>query len=81
MFILVILNTILIVCILCNQVRIESNRVWGMANYKMVQQIYRSPAFKAQQKQQIEQALQMYQNGGTAATAPTTTTTTPAVTQ
>jgi hypothetical protein len=55
----------------------------------MVQQIYKSDAFKAQQKQQIEQALQMYQ-GGWAATqpseqmptvTPTTTETTPTVTQ
>jgi hypothetical protein len=29
----------------------------------MVQQIYKSDAFKVQQKQQIEQALQMYQGG------------------
>jgi hypothetical protein len=59
----------------------------------MVQQIYKSPVFKAQQKQQIEQALQMYQGGWTTqqqlptttptttTTTPTTTTTTPTVTQ
>ena len=52
----------------------------------MVEQIYKSPTFKSQQKQQIEQALQMYQGGGAQAgtTTPTTTTvptTTPTVAQ
>jgi len=42
---------------------VEAQKVGGSANYKMVQQIYKSDAFKAQQKQQIEQALQMYQDG------------------
>ncbi len=76
MFILVILNTIMIGWILCNQTKIESERVWGRANYKMVQQIYKSDAFKMQQAQQIEQALQMYQGNGqtTQQVAPTTTT-------
>lgn len=49
--------------ILCNQNKIEADRVGGMENYKMVQQIYKSDTFKAAQKQQIEQALQMYQGG------------------
>lgn len=42
----------------------------------MVQQIYKSDAFKMQQAQQIEQALQMYQGNGqtTQQVAPTTTT-------
>lgn len=77
MFILVILNTIMIGWILCNQVRLEADRVGGKANYKMVQKIYKSEAFKQQQAQQIEQALQMYQGGGAATTqqvAPTTET-------
>lgn len=88
MFILVILNTIMIGRILCNQMRLEADRVGGKANYKMVQQIYKSDAFKAQQRQQIEQALQLYQQGGTqqqqaVQQVPTTTTTTetPVVTQ
>ena len=80
-FILVILNTLMIACILCNQTRIEANRVGGRSNYKMVKQIYRSPAFQAQQKQQIEQALQMYQGGNAAQQLPTTTTTAPTVAQ
>jgi hypothetical protein len=37
----------------------------------MVQQIYKSDAFKAQQKQQIEQALQQYQWGAAQQVAPT----------
>jgi len=76
-FILVILNTIMIAWILCNQTRIEADRVGGRANYKMVQQIYKSPAFKAQQKQQIEQALQMYQGGAATQQAALPTATTP----
>lgn len=73
--VLLIINVLLVVWVLCNQVKLEADRVGGRDNYKMVQQIYKSPAFKAQQKQQIEQALQMYKQGTT--TTPTTTTTTP----
>lgn len=79
MFILVILNTIMIGWILCNQTKIESERVGGRANYKMVQQIYKSDAFKTQQAQQIEQALQMYQGNGQTAQQAVPTTTTPTV--
>ena len=64
MFGLLFLNTILIIWVLCNKTKIESDRVGGRANYEMVEKIYKSPAFKAQQKQQIQQALQMYQGGG-----------------
>ena len=88
--VLLILNTLLLVWVVCNQVKIEAGRVWGTANYKMLQKIQNLPAFKAQYKQQLEQGLQMYQGG--AATqpaaqqvqqAPTTTTTetAPVVTQ
>jgi len=59
----------------------ESAKVGGRANYNMVQQIYKSATFKAQQKQQIEQALQMYQGGGTQQTPTTTTTTQTPTTQ
>ena len=69
---LIIINTILLICVSRNQVRLEADRVGGTANYKMVQQIYRSDAFKAQQKQQIEQALQQYQQGAAQAALPTT---------
>ena len=75
MFILVVLNTILLICVFLQQSKIESDRVGGPVNYKMVQQIYKSAAFKAQQAQQIEQALQLYQQG-TQAIQPVDTTTT-----
>ena len=72
----------MVVCILVNQFKLESDRVGGRENYNMVKQIYKSESFKAQQAQQIEQALQMYQGGGAATTqqvAPTTTTEMPTV--
>lgn len=62
-FILILLNTLMLVWVLINQNTIEAAKVGGRANYKMVQQIYKSETFKAQQSQQIEQALQMYQGG------------------
>ena len=76
-FILIVINTIMIGWILCNQTKFEADSVGGRQNYKMVQQIYKSDAFKAAQQQQIQQALQMYQ-GGTQAVQqmPTTTDTT-----
>lgn len=82
MAILLIINTILLVCVVSHQMRVEADKVGGSDNYKMVQQIYKSDSFKAQQKQQIEQALQMYQGGWAAqqAAVPTTTTTAPTVT-
>jgi hypothetical protein len=49
--------------------KIEAMKVGGRDNYELVQKIYESKTFQSQQKQQIEQALQMYQ--GTA-TTPTT---------
>ena len=59
---LFIINTILLVWILSNQTNLEAQRIGGRANYNMVQKIYKSPAFKEQQKQQIEQALDMYKD-------------------
>ena len=81
MGILLIVNTILLACVLFHQANVEADKVGGRDNYKMVQQIYKSDSFKAQQKQQIEQALQMYQGGWAAqqAAVPTTTTTAPTV--
>ena len=61
--VLLIINLLLLVWLLCNQLGVEANKVGGRENYRMVQQIYKSDAFKAQQKQQIEQALQQYQGG------------------
>lgn len=62
-WILFVVNTLLLVWVLINQLTVEANKVGGRDNYRMVQQIYKSDAFKVQQKQQIEQALQMYQGG------------------
>ena len=70
-----VINTLLLIWVLCHQTSIEAAKVGGRDNYRMVQQIYKSASFKAQQKQQIEQALQMYQGGWT--TQPSATTTTP----
>jgi hypothetical protein len=75
--VLLLINLLLIVWVLSNQMNLESARVGGRDNYKMVQQIYKSDAFKAQQKQQIEQALQMYNQGATTTVSPVTTTTAP----
>ena len=44
-------------------------RVGGYDNYKLLQQVFKSEGFKAQQQQQIQQAIQMYTTP-TAAQAP-----------
>jgi Tfp pilus assembly protein PilO len=59
--ILVVINTLMLCFVLFNQTKLEADKVGGRDNYKMVQQIYTSDAFKAAQQQQIQQALQMYQ--------------------
>jgi len=75
LIVLVVLNTFMMVWILFNQSKIEADKVGWRSNYNMVQKIYKSDAFKQQQTQQIEQALQMYQWGGTQV-APTASDTT-----
>lgn len=50
---------------------LEELKVGGKENFKLVKQIYNSPAFQAQQKAQIEQALTQIQAAPIAApTAP-----------
>jgi hypothetical protein len=61
LMLLLLLNVVLTGLVLCQQRNVESNRVGGMENYKMLQQVFKSEGFKAQQKQQIQQAMQMYQ--------------------
>jgi len=81
-FVLIALNTLMLIWVLWNQTKLEADRVGGRDNYKMVQQIYKSDAFKTAQQQQIEQALHMYQGGiQDAQQVPTTTTdtTTPTI--
>ena len=65
MMLLLVANTVLLVFLLCQQNKIESMRVGWQENYKMLNEVFRSDAFKAQQKQQIQQAMQMYQIGET----------------
>lgn len=36
-------------------------RVGGTENYKMLREVFESDGFKTQQRQQIQQAMQMYQ--------------------
>lgn len=73
--VLLILNVLLVAWVLYNQMNLEADKVGGRANYNMVQEIYKSDAFKAQQKQQIEQALQMYNQEATTAPMVTPTST------
>ena len=63
MFVLLLLiaNVVLTGSVLCQQRNIESMRVGGNANYEMLQKVFKSEGFKAQQLQQIQQAMQMYQ--------------------
>ena len=62
---LLLLNTILSIVALTSSSKIEAMKVGGRDNYELVQKIYQSKTFQAQQKQQIEQALQMYQGTAT----------------
>lgn len=63
---LLVINTILLVCLMAQQKGIESMRVGGNENYKMLQEVFKSEGFKNQQAQQIQQALQMYKAGNIA---------------
>jgi len=78
--VLLVINTLMLVWVVYNQTKLEADRVGGRDNYKMVKQIYTSDSFKAQQTQQIEQALQMYQQGTTQET-PVLDTTLPTTTE
>jgi len=60
--VLTVLNTILLIALLAGQDKAESLKVGGDDNYKMLKQIFTTEGYKAQQKQQIEQALQMFSN-------------------
>ncbi len=55
-----LINTVLLVWMFVRQTNAQKNQVWWRENYKMVQEIYKTDMFKQQQKEQIEQALQMY---------------------
>jgi len=59
--ILLLVNIALTSLVAIRQSRIESMRVGGDDNYKMLQQVFQSEGFQAQQRQQIQQAMQLYQ--------------------
>jgi len=67
---LLIANTILLLFLLSNYTvkkaltDMEVQRVGGVENYEMIQQIYNLDTFKQQQKFQIEQTLQALQGMG-----------------
>jgi len=65
MMLLLIANVVLTWLVLTQQRNVESMRVGGTENYKMLQQVFKSEGFKAQQQQQIQQAMQMYKVQGT----------------
>ncbi|MBU0626287.1 hypothetical protein KKH82_02420 [Patescibacteria group bacterium] len=64
----ILFNTVLLVFLLCQQTKIEAMRVGGYDNYKMLNRVFESDAFRDQQKQQIQQAMQMYQISDTTVT-------------
>lgn len=61
LIVLLIINVALTSMVAIRQSRIESLRVGGNDNYKMLQQVFQSEGFQAQQRQQIQQAMQLYQ--------------------
>lgn len=65
LMVFLVLNILLTVCVLAQQKKIEAMRVGGEDNYRMLKQVFQSEGFKNQQKQQIQQAMQMYQVPGT----------------
>ncbi len=85
--ILFVLNFLLLVYIAFfkrDALRLETLKTGGSANMKLVEQLYRSPAYAAQQNQAIQQVLSSMQAGAAqqpTQQAPTTdTTTTPTTT-
>lgn len=65
--ILTVINTILLIALLANQDRTEALKVGWSENYKLLKQIFVTDSYKAQQRQQIEQAMQMFANPEAAA--------------
>lgn len=57
--ILLIANTVLLSIILVNQTSIEELRTWGKENYNLLKQVFQTDWYKMQQRQQLEQALEM----------------------
>ena len=68
--VLLAINTILLLLILLNQTKIESMKVGGSENYGLLKQLFGNETYQKQQRTQIEQALQMFANGGQQAQGP-----------
>lgn len=59
MILLLIANTVLLALVLANQTRMESMKAGGKDNYWLLKQVFQTEWYKAQQRQQLEQALQV----------------------
>lgn len=59
--ILLVVNIVLTTVLFGMYAKLESARAGWWKNYHQVQRIYKTDAYKQQQTQSIEQALQMYQ--------------------
>lgn len=57
--ILLIVNTILLSVVLINQTKMEVLRTGWKENYELLKQVFETEWYKTQQKQQLEQALQL----------------------
>lgn len=56
---LLIANTVLVSLVLVNQTKMEALRAGGKENYDLLKQVFQTDGYKMQQKQQLEQALQV----------------------
>ena len=61
--------------------RLETLKVGGAENMAIAEQLYSSPAFAAQGKQQLEEGLKMFQGAADTTAQNATTWTVPTVTQ
>lgn len=59
MILLLVVNTVLLAIVLINQSRMEALRAGGRENYGLLKQVFQTEGYKMQQKQQLEQALQI----------------------
>lgn len=57
--ILLIANTVLLALILVNQTKMEALRAGWSENYDLLKQVFQTEGYKMQQRQQLEQALEI----------------------
>lgn len=57
--IFLIVNTVLLAIILVNQTKMETLRAGWKENYSLLKQVFETEGYKMQQKEQLEQALQI----------------------